>query len=128
MRMQSSWGRLGSNNRNLHGAAHAATIKAEIQYAGMDLTVTTPGVAGSRTVRFLPQLLAAEEAGQADGQGAANMASGLPMNFICAGDAKIAFKDRIGPFDGHIWTVINTQPETLQGVPILRHVAAQRIQ
>jgi hypothetical protein len=127
MRMQSSWGRLGSNNRNLHGAAHASTIKAEIQYAGVDLTVTTPGVAGSWTVRFLPQLLAAESGDLANGQGAANLASGLPMNFICSGDTVIAFQDQIGPFDGHTWTVINTQCESMQGVFILRHVSAQRI-
>ena len=129
MRTQTQWFR-GSESDPAEGARRAQTVQTHIESAGERLTVTTPAAYGhpavTRQIAFLPQPISASTLTRLQYEGIINIAGGMTMDFVCAGDAGVAIGDLIGPYDGTNWQVLGTPPERYAGVTLTRHVIAQR--
>ena len=137
MRMEGGW--RGNSREDLsEGERLAAAMQEQIARVGQSLAVTTTGQGGNgtfaqngngaltRTIAFVPQPISASTLTRLQYEGVINIASGMTMDFVCAGGAAITSGDIIGPYQGATWLTIGTQPEVYAGVVLARHVIAQR--
>ena len=129
MRSEGLW--RSSSREDAGGAKRLAqAMQEQIARVGQSLTVVTPappgGSARTRQIAFVPQPISASTLTRLQYEGVINIAGGMTMDFVCAGDSSIASGDQIGPYEGATWLTIGIQPEMYGSVALARHVIAQR--
>ena len=129
MRSENRW-RVGSREDDGEAKRLAQAMQEQIGRVGQSLSVTTPAQVGiaavTRQIPFVPQPISASTLTRLQYEGVINIAGGMTMDFVCAGDAGVTGGDQIGPYEGATWLAIGTQPEVYGGVALARHVIAQR--